>query len=147
MPLLNLSAAARTVTTDAHGSFSLGEVALERTTLFLDGPRILGHELELGGRADASALELDEPLLCELQVDVARDPALGCVTDALYIVLPDAGRQMANCHFITGERAGFVRTNDCDGTQCFYGRKLASDRIALHHSLHPDRQCDCHDCR
>ncbi|MEQ1892150.1 MAG: hypothetical protein ABL998_06380 [Planctomycetota bacterium] len=62
--------------TDAEGRFAFERLCVEGTGLVLMHPRLLVREVALDGRADLSHLELVEPALCELQVDLTRDPTV-----------------------------------------------------------------------
>jgi len=66
----------RSVETDADGRFSLGERALAGSELWLQDPRLLVRRVRLADHADPADLELVEPLLCELQVDLSAEPGL-----------------------------------------------------------------------
>jgi len=65
----------RKVVTDAEGRFDLGEIAPGGTELFLEGTSAFFlRSVRLSGFADLAHLELVEPMLCELQVDLTGDP-------------------------------------------------------------------------
>lgn len=64
------------VETDAEGRFELGEIALEGTELVLEDPRFFLRTARLAQHADPAHLELVEPVLCELQVDLSDQPEL-----------------------------------------------------------------------
>ena len=78
------------VETDADGRFDLGEIALEGATLLLQDPRIFLRTVTLAEHADPARLELVEPVLCELQVDLTERPELA---DAVR-VLDGEGREL-----------------------------------------------------
>ncbi|HEX6882475.1 MAG TPA: sigma-70 family RNA polymerase sigma factor, partial [Planctomycetota bacterium] len=65
-----------TLETDGEGRFAFERLCVEGTALELMHPRLLVREVVLEGRADLGDLELVEPVLCELQVDLTRDPAV-----------------------------------------------------------------------
>lgn len=67
---------ARSATTDADGRFDLGDMAVEGARLQLFGERIFFRSIALDDQEDPAALEIVEPLLCELQVELV-DPDAG----------------------------------------------------------------------
>ena len=78
------------VKTDAEGRFEFAELALDGTELLLQDPRFLIRTVALAGFDDLERLELVEPLLCELQVDLTGDPDFA---DSVR-VLDDDGREL-----------------------------------------------------
>ena len=64
------------VATDAEGRFEFDELALEGTSLQLQDPRFFIRSVELDAYADLEHLEIVEPLLCKLQVDLTASPDL-----------------------------------------------------------------------
>jgi len=62
------------VETDAQGRFELGELALAGTELLLEAQPFFMRTVVLADHPDPEHLELVEPLLCELQVDLSGDP-------------------------------------------------------------------------
>ncbi len=66
----------RKVATDAEGRFDLGEIALGGTELLLEGSgAFFLRSVKLADHDDPARLEIVEPVLCELQVDLTGDPA------------------------------------------------------------------------
>ena len=50
-------------------------------------------------------------------------------------------------HFIAGQRAGFIRTDDGHRSQRLDSGQLPDDGVAPGHALHAQRQCYGHDGR
>jgi RNA polymerase sigma factor (sigma-70 family) len=71
------------VETDAQGRFEFAELALSGTQLQLQAEPFFFRTVALAAHADPEHLELVEPLLCELQVDLSGDPAFA---DALRVL-------------------------------------------------------------
>lgn len=97
------------LTTDAEGRFVFERLVPTGTLLVLQHPRLMFRTVELDGRDDLDHLELVEPLLCELQVDLTRSPELA---DQLQ-VLDGAGQPLGllesfGVGFMTGEDARFT---------------------------------------
>lgn len=63
------------VETDAQGRFEFAELALANTELLLESEPFFLRTVALADHPDPEHLELVEPLLCELQVDLSGDPA------------------------------------------------------------------------
>jgi len=97
------------LTTDAEGRFVFERLDPVGTSLLLQHPRLMFRTVALEGRDDLAHLELVEPLLCELQVDLTRTPELA---DRLQ-VLDAAGRPLDllesfGVGFMTGDDARFT---------------------------------------
>ena len=56
-------------------------------------------------------------------------------------------RQRLNRHFISCERAGFIRTNNRHRAKSFNSRQPANNRMTSCHRLNANGQRDGHDCR
>jgi len=98
------------IRTDSEGRFAFERLAIEGTVLVLQHPRLMFRAVTLEGRADLADLELVEPLLCELQVDLSVTPDLA---DRLQ-VLDAAGQPLTiiesfGVGFMAGDDARFTR--------------------------------------
>lgn len=62
------------VETDAEGRFAFEELALAGTELLLESQPFFMRTVALADHPDPAHLELVEPLLCELQVELSGDP-------------------------------------------------------------------------
>ena len=119
---------------DDQGAF--GRIALHGPTAVLllqhGVVRAIGcckrsHELALQRPLDRAALfSFDRPFGC-----------IACSAEADAAARSD---QSTHGHFIPGERAGLVGSDDSRRTQGFHGREMAHDGIALRHPLHTERQ-------
>ena len=65
-----------TITVGEDGRFEFERLATAGTRLQIDHPSVFTREVTLADFEDLQALEIVEPVLCELQVDLTRDPAL-----------------------------------------------------------------------
>lgn len=83
-------ATAEPVTTDGEGRFAFERLFPRETVLQLEHPSLFLRQVVLEGRSDLEHLELVEPVLCELQVDLTRTPELA---DSL-AVLDGAGEPL-----------------------------------------------------
>ena len=98
------------VLTDAEGRFAFERLDPRGTELGLQHPRLMFRSVVLDGRDDLGHLELVEPLLCELQVDLTRTPELA---DRMQ-VLDAAGQPLTilesfGVGFMAGDDARFTR--------------------------------------
>jgi RNA polymerase sigma factor (sigma-70 family) len=98
------------VTTDGEGRFAFERLFPRETVLQLEHPRLFFRQVALAGFDDLEHLELVEPVLCELQVDLTRDPVLA---DTLW-VLDSSGEPLQllesfGVGVMTGIEARFAR--------------------------------------
>jgi len=78
------------VETDEQGCFEFPRLALEDTTLVVEGALVDSARVRLADCADLEAVEIVFPLYCELQVMLTSDPGLA---DS-FALLDDAGHEL-----------------------------------------------------
>ncbi|MNM61583.1 hypothetical protein D3C81_728870 [compost metagenome] len=103
-------------------------------------------------RVAAQGADLQQPAqaLVLAQIDghaLIQNVPYRLVPFARHFQRPSFQPHPGNGHFVLGQRAGLIRTDNRGATQGLHRRQLADDRLALDHTLHAQRQCDRHDGR
>jgi hypothetical protein len=105
----NLSGASISVKTDEEGRFEFEQLATTGTRLLIAAQPFSMRMLELDGFTDLAHLEIVEPELCELQVELAGDPRSA---DTLRV--QDASGLELELHEVYGGENSFAFTLDTE---------------------------------